>query len=547
MNNNKNIDQLFEEQLGDLKVAPAAGSWDKLAASLDSASAVGTAVSKRRKKGFALFAFVGAVAAVVAYFMFFNQEQGHSLETKAMQQSAIQNEAVLPNEVDAQEKALQTVHKPIAVDKPIAKESAVISTSKPDKTKSNTLNSNGDQMETNPLAESKSTTKKVDAVQQNRKLDDGESQESNAIVASSAIVYETSKPLNDNAVLQKKEDLSSTPVIEAKQEEQSEPSEKEEPVMVEATPVVGATAEIPEENKQAIVTETLAEEKQAGAADTKEESQNATSPSPSEVMGIHNATGWSVDLYGGPAMVSSNESENYPEGKMIQQTGKEARIITPSMGIHLNYHYNNWFVRSGVGYAEYGENRDYSQKITKHDTIGYSKQLITSYYTYDTTGWIKDPGDPNVSIPVYDAIQHKDTSYSWVSRDSLYYEHQSIYAQNRFRYIEIPLMLGYEFRYKNFGVELATGVSVGFRVNSSGRFLDSNNELVNINTSNTPYSNTMMNYILSVGLKYHLGGQLSIIAQPVYKTNLNSLVSGSNSNIRYNNWGLHVGLNYIIK
>ena len=78
--------------------------------------------------------------------------------------------------------------------------------------------------------------------------------------------------------------------------------------------------------------------------------------------------------------------------------------------------------------------------------------------------------------------------------------------------------------------------------------MDSNNELVNINSSNSPYSNTMMNYIITIGINYHIGNRLSITAQPIYKTNLNSIIkSGVGSDIRYNNLGVNLGINYIIK
>jgi len=73
-----------------------------------------------------------------------------------------------------------------------------------------------------------------------------------------------------------------------------------------------------------------------------------------------------------------------------------------------------------------------------------------------------------------------------------------------------------------------------------------NDDLIDINQGNSPYTNSMMNYLLIVGVKYHLTNRFSIIAQPTYKTNISSLFS-SETNTSYNNFGLNVGLNYIIK
>lgn len=181
-----------------------------------------------------------------------------------------------------------------------------------------------------------------------------------------------------------------------------------------------------------------------------------------------------------------------------------------------------------------------------HDTSGYSKQQISEYYSYDSVGYYIDPTNPNVIVILYDAILHVDTSYKWITEDSLYYEHIAIQAQNRYHYIEIPAMIGYEFHFKNLGLQLSTGVSLGFRVNSSGKFLDSDNKLIDINNDNSPYSRQVLNYIFSIGLNYHLNRRLSVTLQPVYKTNINSLFT-EGSSARYNHYSVNMGINYIIK
>ena len=60
----------------------------------------------------------------------------------------------------------------------------------------------------------------------------------------------------------------------------------------------------------------------------------------------------------------------------------------------------------------------------------------------------------------------KDTTY-W---DSENYEETTMNnykVQNRYTYLNIPFMVGYEFSVKKFRVSLKTGGAIGFRINNS--------------------------------------------------------------------------------
>ncbi|MCK5856177.1 MAG: hypothetical protein KAG64_01735 [Bacteroidales bacterium] len=520
MKEHNEIDKLFEESLGNLQGEPSADSWETLATSLDASANV---VQGNRKRRFFIYAFIGTVAALLTYVFFFNKNHSQNIDLKKIQQVEVptnsdKNKAIATAQIDG------------------------IQDNQSNSVELNYSEANNDvskispQVNSQPIS-SKSNTTKSELNTVNKNIETSSSQAvSKAVVKNTAV--SNAKPIQTQAILVPASTPSNANKMQTKNAVYSHD--------IDSSLDVSNTQQQLVVTKEASASQGIQAKKVVENSEADESSSNA--PSPGGITGIHNSTGWSLGVFGGPAYINSNETFVVEEGQLLYQTEKEQKIITPNLSININYHYNNWFIRSGIGYAEYGENRSYSNKIEMHDTSGYATQSINNYYTYDTTGWIKDPGNSNVLIPVYDAILHSDTVHSWVSQDSLYYEHQSIYAQNRFRYIEIPLMLGYEFRYKNLGLELATGVSVGFRVNSSGKFMDSNNELVNINSSNSPYSNTMMNYIITIGINYHIGNRLSITAQPIYKTNLNSIIkSGVGSDIRYNNLGVNLGINYIIK
>jgi hypothetical protein len=596
MKEQNEIDQLFEQQLGNLSVEPTAASWDKITSSLDAAAISGGGASGAgilgRKKLF-IYALIGTVAAILAYVIFFNnQGKGRNIIPRVHPVVKIKKQNTsAPNET------LQHANSSKATEK-----TEVVNQSNTSITSVDTPKHNAVDINTQPKYSTPSEEENLDADVQKQKIsysnesvkqpkasikksaikmpvvmsipvftDNSEntttttkiSTPTSQEVQKQEVINETSAENNqvvtelvsEEIALNEMESNQAKEVVEVTNEEMpvtaAAVQEQSEEVFNEQN--IGSTEaeeEVVEETTEEITTALSESEvvEQADIDKSDEVAQGENIPSPTETAGIHQATGWSIDAFAGPAFIQSNEEIILAEGDMIYQTGIDPKITTPNIGLNVKFHINNWFIQSGVGYAEYGENKNYLQNIEMHDTSGFAKQKIDDYYTYDTTGWIPDPNNSGVLIPVFDAIHHSDTSYSWVTEDSLYYEHQSIYAQNRFRYIEIPAMVGYEFRFKNVGLEVATGVSLGFRVNSSGKFLDSDNNLVDINPSNSPYTNTMMNYILTVGVKYHISNRFSVIAQPIYKTNLNSLFeSGLGSDTRYSSFGVNVGMNYIIK
>ncbi|RLD67245.1 MAG: hypothetical protein DRI84_02980 [Bacteroidetes bacterium] len=583
MKERNEIDQLFEESLSGFTAEPSVEAWDNIASGLDGAANEGSssATSTGITQKYLLWALMGTVAAVLAYVFFFNQNQSsiYSVDS-SVAQSEEKREVDVPTVIEGQGNNQISLSKETNSDlksTKINKENDIESSSKPsvlsnkqETTKIDQLNNNNSkplEVKESPIVSS------VIEQDKSHSVDRYNSVYEVAIIENSnenlVVVY---KPESQNENKQVKEAIIVSAALPLTEATLSESNLRTESVVKEQNELEVATepsventevSKVVGENlaKEEIVSETVSEAKEENivekentvaseskstATQESKPNEDASIPSPSETTGTHFATGWSVDIFGGPAWIMNNEQAISDEGQPISQVGIDNNIVTPSMGLNLKYHVNNWFIQSGVAYAEYGENKNYNQKIEMHDTSGYAHQNVDEYYTYDSVGFYIDPNNPGVVITLYDAIKHYDTSYNWVSEDSIFHENQGIYAQNRFRYIEIPLMLGYEFRFKNLSVEVSTGVSFGFRVNSSGKFLNSKNELIDINQSNSPYSNTMMNYLLSVGLKYHLDNRFSIIAQPIYKTNLNSLFS-SESSPSYNHFGLNIGLNYIIK
>lgn len=561
MKEHNEIDQLFEQQLGNLSVEPSATSWEHITSSLDTGAASGVAATSYKK--FYLYALIGTVAAILAYVLLFNQGKGREITPSAHPVVELKTPQENISKGSDQKTDVSIGRKEQVVKEPQA--SVVYNLPEEDNiTTDRQMNLPGSQnvVDKDVIKHEISLSEHKASKEAKAKNKTKKAVVNTPVVYSTAVFTESSSEVAQvSEVASKKEII--TILAEKKQNTEKVNEQSETPLATEEVTkeeVLGnneSTEKVEGSSQEEETIETEVQQKSeeqneplraVGIDDIVQTEEVSDASSTEAVTGLHHATGWSLDAYIGPANIQSNEKLAPTNGESIYQTGKDKKITTPNMGINIKFHFDNWFIQSGISYAEYGENKDYIQQFEMHDTSGFSKQAIDDYYTYDTTGWILDPNNSGVLIPVFDAVHHSDTSYNWITEDSLYYEHQAIYAQNRFRYIEIPAMVGYEFRFKNLGVELATGVSVGFRVNSSGKFLDSDNNLIDINPSNSPYTNTMMNYILTVGVKYHLSNRFSIIAQPIYKTNLNSIIeTGVGSSTRYSSFGVNIGMNYIIK
>ncbi len=256
---------------------------------------------------------------------------------------------------------------------------------------------------------------------------------------------------------------------------------------------------------------------------------------------IRATTGFSIDLFGGPEYINSFDEIVYNEGDNISIKKKTTYIADYSFGANLKYHYNNWFLQSGLAYSNFGDIYSLSQENVLHDTSGgFYSYNINTYYTYDTLSWEDDPLQSGVLVPVLSSSLHTDTVITnWNSTDSISYENEFANAETRYRYIEIPLMLGYQLLHNNWSFLISAGGSYGFKVADEAVYT-SNNKLSGLDEVSSPYSSSNINGIISLGITYSVNNKISLILQPTYKTNLTGF---STNYTRYHSLSLRCGIN----
>lgn len=263
-----------------------------------------------------------------------------------------------------------------------------------------------------------------------------------------------------------------------------------------------------------------------------------------KLKSLKSAIGFSLDLFAGPELIINTIDQNSSVGDLAILEEVKPVCTDLTLGANLKFHYNKFFIQSGLNYSSYGEQRLFQKNIEMHDTSGgFYNYNINSYITYDTIGWVDDPLQPGGVSPQLSATLHSDTiGQHWNSQDSLYYDFEKYSTKNRYRYIEIPVMLGYKIDYRNWGFSLAAGVSYGFKVAEQGKYLD-NGTLKTAFSSTSPYSGFTTNGIVSLGISYNISNRFSVILQPTYKTNLQEL---NNLSASYQNVSLRMGFNILL-
>ncbi len=224
-------------------------------------------------------------------------------------------------------------------------------------------------------------------------------------------------------------------------------------------------------------------------------------------------------------------------------------ISTAEGFLQLKYKVSGFYGKTGFRFSEFGENTIFNISTEMHDTSGgYQSWNMSRYWTYDTLGYYDDPNTPGQIYPILSPTYHIDTlSAQWNSRDLLYYDKSSISSKNRYRYFEVPFILGYQQNFKRLGVFVDAGIGIGFMVNSTGNFVEDGN-LQALTKATNPYKRLNFNYMVNVGSNYSLSNQWNVFVQASYKTNLTSIYKPQfDKGIKYKSFGVQFGISHIIK
>jgi len=210
-------------------------------------------------------------------------------------------------------------------------------------------------------------------------------------------------------------------------------------------------------------------------------------------------------------------------------------IVSLPLDLRLNYNLNNKFsLSTGINTASLGEKIDYNDVHENYmvydsnfiDTVCNIGTFHIPYYDINTN---------QMDTAIYSIMM--DTSY-WINES---YEEESINnynVQNRYTYLNIPFMIGYQFKIKNISIGLRAGGAVGFRINNSnGMYYDSNIQGLH----SFKAKKTIYNIVTTASVGYQFK-KIEMFVEPKYWFNLTNSVLKSNIDHKYHLLGLNIGV-----
>lgn len=238
-----------------------------------------------------------------------------------------------------------------------------------------------------------------------------------------------------------------------------------------------------------------------------------------------------IEVYAGPdfglrsfsSFSSDSSSNNY-----LQRRKESAKFASAfSVGLRYTKVFNNGMsLRSGINYSQINEKFLYiNEKDIRYILVITPRQIFVGGNT----------------VTVYDTLRYTETG----KRIKTTY--------NRYRSIDIPLQLGYEFGNGRLHTNISAGAIINLYSWQKGDMLDTAYQPVSITTGkgSSVYgfkTNIGVGFLGSVSVYYKLRPRLHVLAEPYFRYNLQPMTR-DNQNVtqKYSTLGLRLGLRWDFK
>ena len=227
------------------------------------------------------------------------------------------------------------------------------------------------------------------------------------------------------------------------------------------------------------------------------------------------------------------------------RNASEKKINTMYFGINLTIEKRNLMFQTGIEYNTIGEQNNYEAKSKQwlqndeKEWDVYNKQIIKIDTVYHF-------GIVNYNQTIMNV---KDSTLLTKSDSIFVYQTDSniVKANGKtiINYLEIPLMMGYQFKFGKVAIAPFAGISVGYFTKTQGMYINKTiTGIEEINDANL-MTTFNFNYQLKLQLAFNINDNFMLTLTPQYRNNLFS-VSPKSSEIstKYSTFGASFGLSY---
>ncbi len=234
-------------------------------------------------------------------------------------------------------------------------------------------------------------------------------------------------------------------------------------------------------------------------------------------------TDWLLEVYASPDLAFKSVTNNSASAQYLQKKDSSesmmigftagARIVKPLT--------DNILLKTGIQYTQMNERYTYrSENEIKTTTVVTVRTIIRA------------PGD---TVVVSDTSSLQTIGY------------KNLTYKNRFRSIDVPLLIGYQFGNEDIKIGINAGVIFNLSSWYQGVLMDSTLAVVPLTKSNDMVYKSKLGLGLYAGISVskQLGEDMQIFFEPYFRYNLSNMTSTQSSfNQKFSLGGLSIGLRF---
>jgi len=177
-----------------------------------------------------------------------------------------------------------------------------------------------------------------------------------------------------------------------------------------------------------------------------------------------------------------------------------------NFGLSLSYHKNDFFIRSGLGISIARDEGKYQVEYKRLEYLGSYEEVY--HVSFDSTESGIVPIFYTKTVNVYDSVEHVAISKT----------------KNTYTYLQIPLLIGYQFEKKHLTWSFMAGPSVSFLIskNIPDPEIPNNVGIIGIDRNIAQRIETNWQMVAGIGLNYRLNHRLEFAVEPTIRYYLNS-------------------------
>ncbi len=211
-------------------------------------------------------------------------------------------------------------------------------------------------------------------------------------------------------------------------------------------------------------------------------------------------------------------------------------------GMNINMNIKHLQFQTGFAYSVFNENFKQKTAQTKVDSTNWYQYFETPDYQVDTIQFLNLDsllhGD-TVWVAYYDSIlinKIDSTLHTKYDTTKILRENTTV---NTYHYLDIPLVMGYQFQFTNFNFTIKSGILLSYYLFSKGNLYDNSQQIIESKSA----IKTQINYSLLFSLQalYKLNDYSGIYFEPIYRHSFNSILNQYKIQQTPNTLGIRAG------